>query len=107
MYQIFQKKKNPDAPRLLFVLRIASSSLSREIPSLCSNNKRQDDASRASVWFSNRGEESNILPISLSVHFFEPVRLLWVQCNLDLVALLVSAKTVTKSHNVTKSNDFM
>ena len=30
-----------------------------------------------------------------------------VQCNLDLVTLLVSAKTVTKSHNVTKSNDFM
>ena len=25
-----------------------------------------------------------------------------VQCNLDLVTLLVSAKTVTKSHNVTK-----
>ena len=31
----------------------------------------------------------------------------FVQCNLDLVTLLVSAKTVTKSHNVTKSNDFM
>ena len=30
-----------------------------------------------------------------------------VQCNLDLVTLLVSAKTVTKSHNITKSNDFM
>ena len=30
-----------------------------------------------------------------------------VQCNLDLVTLLVSAKSVTKSHNVTKSNDFM
>ena len=30
-----------------------------------------------------------------------------IQCNLDLVTLLVSAKTVTKSHNVTKSNDFM
>ena len=29
-----------------------------------------------------------------------------VQCNLDLVTLLVSVKTVTKSHNVTKSNDF-
>ena len=29
-----------------------------------------------------------------------------VQCNLDLVTLLVSAKTVTKSHDVTKSNDF-
>ena len=30
-----------------------------------------------------------------------------VQCNLDLVTLLVSAKTVTKSQIVTKSNDFM
>jgi hypothetical protein len=30
-----------------------------------------------------------------------------IQCNLDLVTLLVSAKTVTKSHNVTKPNDFM
>ena len=30
-----------------------------------------------------------------------------IQCNLDLVTLLVSAETVTKSHNVTKSNDFM
>ena len=30
-----------------------------------------------------------------------------IQCNLDLVTLLVSAKTVTKSHIVTKSNDFM
>ena len=30
-----------------------------------------------------------------------------IQCNLDLVTLLVSAKTVTKLHNVTKSNDFM
>ena len=30
-----------------------------------------------------------------------------VQCNLDLVTLLVSAKTVTKSHNITKSNYFM
>ena len=30
-----------------------------------------------------------------------------VQCNLDLVILLVSAKSVTKLHNVTKSNDFM
>jgi hypothetical protein len=29
------------------------------------------------------------------------------QCNLDLVTLFVSAKTVTKSHNVTKLNDFM
>ena len=29
-----------------------------------------------------------------------------VQCNFDLVTLLVSAKTVPKSHNVTKSNDF-
>ena len=33
--------------------------------------------------------------------FFPP------KCNLDLVTLLVSAKTVTKSHNVTESNDFM
>ena len=32
---------------------------------------------------------------------------IYVQCNLNLVTLLVSAKTVTKSHNVTKSNDFM
>jgi hypothetical protein len=32
---------------------------------------------------------------------------LYIQCNLDLVTLLVSAKTVTKSNNVTKSNDFM
>ena len=30
-----------------------------------------------------------------------------LQCNLDLVTLMVSAKTVTKLHNVTKSNDFM
>ena len=30
-----------------------------------------------------------------------------VQCNLDLVSLLSSAKTVTKLHNVAKSNDFM
>ena len=30
-----------------------------------------------------------------------------VQCNLDLVTLLVSAKTVAKLDNVTKSNDFM
>ena len=29
-----------------------------------------------------------------------------VQCNLYLVTLLVPAKTVTKSHNVTISNDF-
>ena len=28
-----------------------------------------------------------------------------IQCNLDLVTLLVSSKTVAKSHNVTKSND--
>ena len=28
-----------------------------------------------------------------------------VQCNLNLVTLLVSAKTVTKFHNVTKLND--
>ena len=32
---------------------------------------------------------------------------IYVQCNLDLVTLLVSAKTVTKLHNITKSNDFM
>ena len=31
----------------------------------------------------------------------------YIQCNLDLVTHLVSAKTVTKLHNVTKSNDFM
>ena len=31
---------------------------------------------------------------------------MYVQCNLDLVTLLVSAKTVAKSHNVIKSNDF-
>ena len=31
----------------------------------------------------------------------------YVQCTLDLVTLLVSAKTVTKLHDVTKSNDFM
>ena len=30
-----------------------------------------------------------------------------VQCTLDLVTLLVSTKTVTKLHNVTKLNDFM
>ena len=30
-----------------------------------------------------------------------------IQCNLDLVTLLVPAKTVTKSHNVAKSNAFM
>ena len=30
-----------------------------------------------------------------------------LQCNLDLVTLLVSSKNVTKSHNVTKWNDFM
>ena len=39
------------------------------------------------------------------------VCIMWIesqlQCNLDLVTLLVSAKTVTKLHNVTKSNDFM
>ena len=29
------------------------------------------------------------------------------ECNLDLVTLLVSAKTVTKLPNVTKSNDYM
>ena len=29
-----------------------------------------------------------------------------VQCNLESVTLLVFAKTATKSHNVTKSNDF-
>ena len=28
-------------------------------------------------------------------------------CNLDLVTLLVSTKTITKSHNFTKLNDFM
>ena len=33
--------------------------------------------------------------------------ILHIQCNLDLVTLLVSAKTVTKSHNVTKLNAFM
>ena len=32
---------------------------------------------------------------------------LQIQCNLDLVTLLVSAKTVTNLRNVTKSNDFM
>jgi hypothetical protein len=31
----------------------------------------------------------------------------YIQCNLDLVTLLVSSKTVTKLHNVTKSNGFM
>ena len=31
----------------------------------------------------------------------------YLQCNLDLVVVLVSAKAVTKSHKVTKSNDFM
>ena len=31
----------------------------------------------------------------------------FIQCNLDLVTLLVSAKTVTKSHNVMKSNNFI
>ena len=30
-----------------------------------------------------------------------------VQCNLDLVTLLVSPKTDTKLDNVTKSNDFI
>ena len=30
-----------------------------------------------------------------------------VQCNLDLVTLLVSSKTVAKLLDVTKSNDFM
>ena len=30
-----------------------------------------------------------------------------VQYTLDLLTLLVSAKTVTKLHNVTKSNDFL
>ena len=30
-----------------------------------------------------------------------------IQCNLDLVTLLVSPKTVIKSNNVTKSNDFV
>ena len=29
-----------------------------------------------------------------------------VQCNLDLVTLLVSTTIVTKSHNVTKLNDY-
>ena len=29
-----------------------------------------------------------------------------IQCNLDLVTPLVSAKTVTNLHNGTKSNDF-
>ena len=38
------------------------------------------------------------------LHFLNKIA---VQCNLDLVTLLVAAKTVTKSHNVTKSNDFM
>ena len=32
--------------------------------------------------------------------------LILLQCNLDLVTLWVSAKTVSKSNNVTKSNDF-
>ena len=35
-----------------------------------------------------------------------PTALYVVQCNLDLKTLLVSAKTLTKSHNVTKLNDF-
>jgi hypothetical protein len=36
------------------------------------------------------------------------MKLTWkIQCNLDLVTILVPAKTVTKLHNVTKSNDFM
>ena len=30
-----------------------------------------------------------------------------IQCNLELVTLLVSAKNVTKLHDVTKSNYFM
>ena len=30
-----------------------------------------------------------------------------IQCTLDLVTLFVSAETVTKPHNVAKSNDFM
>ena len=34
-------------------------------------------------------------------------KLFLIQCNLDLVTLSVSAKTVTKSQNVTKSNAFM
>ena len=38
-------------------------------------------------------------------HFFVFFLSKYVQCNLDLVKLLVSSKIVTKSHNVTKSND--
>ena len=48
---------------------------------------------------------ANILTAQGSVSYC--VTVYTVQCNLDLVTLLVSAKTVTKSHNVTKSNDFM
>ena len=43
----------------------------------------------------------------LFLNSFENGTKLKIQCNLDLVTLLVSVKTVTKSHNVTKSNDFM
>ena len=43
-----------------------------------------------------------VLEVNISYSLF-----LLVQCNLDLVTLLVSAKTVTKLHNVTKSNEFM
>ena len=34
----------------------------------------------------------------------DPITNIEAECNLDLVTHLVSAKTVTKSHNVTKSN---
>ena len=50
----FSRKKKSRCP-CQAVIRIASSNLSGEIPSLCSNNKRRGDAG-ATVWFSNRGE---------------------------------------------------
>jgi hypothetical protein len=41
--------------------------------------------------------------LKLPVETMQPL----IQCNLDLVTLLVSAKTVPESHNVTKSNNLM
>ena len=57
----------------------------------CPNNEDEEDCCRHS-----------------KLKFYNPSLVyLYVQCNLDLVTLLVSAKTVAKSPNVTKSNDFM
>ena len=56
----------------------------------------------------NEDEDSQDCCKHSKLKFYNPSLVyLYVQCNLDFVTLLVSAKTVAKSPNVTKSNDLM